>query len=241
MTPLYTFEQFDKAIYKQELPLKCKHCTKVFFRQKRLIKIALSPNQNASIDFCSKECQTSSQITKLQVICSNCSKTFNKHQNQINKSPKHFCSRSCSATYNNKNKTIGTRRSKLEIWLESQLQLLYPDIEFHFNKKDAIGSELDIYIPALSLAFELNGIFHYEPIYGTRKLGQIQVNDQNKYKACLDHQIDLCIVDTSALINFKIEKAQIYLEIINNIIKERFVDPMGLEPISPAQRRSSNH
>jgi len=44
--------------------------------------------------------------------------------------------------------------------------MLYPDLVIHFNKKDAINSELDIYIPSLKLAFELNGIFHYEPIFG---------------------------------------------------------------------------
>lgn len=136
---------------------------------------------------------------------------------------RNFCSRSCAATYNNKNKTTGTRRSKLEIWLENQLPLLYPEIEFHFNKKDAIGSELDIYIPALSLAFELNGIFHYEPIYGDRKLGQIQENDQNKFQSCITNDISLCIIDVSQFKHFKPDKAQKYLDIINNIIKERLL------------------
>ena len=38
---------------------------------------------------------------------------------------------------------------------------------------EAINSELDVYVPSLNLAFELNGIFHYEPIYGEKKLNQI--------------------------------------------------------------------
>ena len=84
-----------------------------------------------------------------------------------------FCSRSCSATFNNKNKTYGTRRSKLEVFLEKELIKLYPDLLFHFNRKDTINSELDIYIPSLKLAFELNGIFHYEPIYGDNKLSPL--------------------------------------------------------------------
>ena len=141
----------------------------------------------------------------------------------MKRSKNNFCSLSCSTTFNNKNKTTGTRRSKLEIWLESKLPILYPDIEFHFNKKDAIGSELDIYIPSLSLAFELNGIFHYEPIYGSKKLGQIQENDISKSKACHDAQIDLCIIDTSGLTYFKPDNAQKYLVIIDNVIKERLL------------------
>lgn len=37
-----------------------------------------------------------------EVICLNCEKTFLKNDQEIKKSPNHFCSRSCSAVYNNK-------------------------------------------------------------------------------------------------------------------------------------------
>lgn len=37
-----------------------------------------------------------------EVICNQCNKKFTKLYNQINKSNNHFCSRSCSAIYNNK-------------------------------------------------------------------------------------------------------------------------------------------
>jgi len=38
----------------------------------------------------------------MQVICKNCQKEFNKAPSQIRKSPNHFCSHSCAATYSNK-------------------------------------------------------------------------------------------------------------------------------------------
>ena len=136
-----------------------------------------------------------------------------------------FCNRSCAATYNNRNKTTGTRRSKLEKWLEEQLTELYKDLDIHFNRKDAIGSELDIYIPSLNLAFELNGIFHYEPIYGVDKLQQIKENDVSKSKSCHDAQIDFCVIDTSDQKYFKPKTAQKYLDIILKVINERFRDP----------------
>ena len=69
----------------------------------------------------------------------------------------------------------------MEVWLEGRLTALHPSLEFHFNRKDAIGSELDIYVPALKLAFELNGIYHYEPIHEPSKLAAVQGNDGRKF------------------------------------------------------------
>jgi hypothetical protein len=139
----------------------------------------------------------------------------------MEKSNNHFCSQSCSATYNNKNKTHGNRRSKLEIWLEEQLTTLYPNLQIDFNKKEIIGSELDIYFPSLNLAIELNGIFHYEPIYGVNKLFQIQENDKSKTKLCHDLKIDLCIIDVSQQKYVKPSTSQKYLDIIVKIVNSR--------------------
>ena len=77
---------------------------------------------------------------------------------------------------------------------------------------------MDIYIPSLNLAFELNGIFHYEPIYGKDKLDQITNNDNRKFQACLERKIELVIIDSSSLNYFKPGKAKKYLDIIINII-----------------------
>ena len=123
-----------------------------------------------------------------------------------------FCSKSCSTKYNNENKKSGSRRSKLEMWIEEQLKNKY-EFEIIFNGKDTINSELDIYIPSLKLAFELNGIFHYEPIYGDEKLKTIKNNDNKKFQACLERKIELCVIDTTKKNDKK------YLEIINTIIK----------------------
>ena len=124
----------------------------------------------------------SDNYTKV-VNCKNCNIEIVKHLSDIkSKSGNSFCSRSCSATYNNKNKKFGTRRSKLENWIENELKKKY-DFKIIFNGKEAVNSELDIYIPSLKLAFELNGIFHYEPIYGEDKLNKVKNNDGRKYQA----------------------------------------------------------
>ena len=152
--------------------------------------------------------------------CANCGKKFHKRPAEQKKTKNHFCSRSCAATYNNTHKTTGTRVSKLELFLQEELSQHY-NFDFRFNRKDAINSELDIYIPEINLAFELNGIFHYEPIYGEEKLKQTQNNDERKFQACLEKNIELCIIDTSWIKYNKIENFKKVLDIIQNIISKK--------------------
>lgn len=218
MKPLYTSEEFEKAKSSTKLPCECRQCSKTFFKVKHEIQKVLNHNERRSGDYCSKQCQNSAQITQIELTCLNCNKIFKKILSQVKKSKKHFCSRSCSTTYNNTHKTHGTRRSKLEQYLEQQLIVLYPNLQFDFNKKDAINSELDIYIPSLKLAFELNGIYHYEPIHGQDKLSQIQNNDHRKFQACAELGISLCIIDVSKMNYFKQNLASNFLKIITNII-----------------------
>jgi hypothetical protein len=118
-----------------------------------------------------------------------------KRNFEIKKSNNHFCSKSCAAKYNNKNKSFGTRRSKLEHWIEEQLTQIYPSLHIDFNQKTAINSELDIYIPSLNELPAPDFVnLHYEPIYGVDKLQQIRENDISKSKACHEAKIDLCTI-----------------------------------------------
>lgn len=138
--------------------------------------------------------------------------------NKGKRSSRNFCSSSCAATYNNKNKTHGTRRSKLESYLEERLRSEFPDIILICNGKDAIGSELDFYFPQLRLAIELNGIFYYEPIYGTDKLERIQANDQQKCAACLAAGIEFCTIDTSTVDHVTKAVKERYWSIVKNLV-----------------------
>ncbi len=164
----------------------------------------------------------------INVNCLNCKKEFKKRISQINKTPNNFCSRSCAATYNNTHKISGNKRSKLEIWLEKELTNLYPQLLILYCDKETINSELDIYIPLLHLAFELNGIFHYEPIYGQTKLQQIQNNDDRKFQACLEKNISLCIIDSSKQKRFTEKSSQQFLDIISNIIDQTLSPQDGI-------------
>lgn len=223
MIPLYTSEIFNNAHSKHRLPLKCEHCGTNFEVEKSVINRALhTKKKNKLCSFCSQKCSSSHRYkdSMKKIKCTNCDKIFMRKISELNQL-NNFCSQSCAATYNNKHKTKGNKRSKLEQYLESELIKLYPELYFQFNSKTAIGSELDIYIPSLKLAFELNGIFHYEPIFGEKKFNQIKDNDYNKLKACYDNKIDICIIDASGMKYFKIENAVNYLNIITKIINER--------------------
>ena len=90
-----------------------------------------------------------------------------------------------------------------------------------FNGTDAIEAELDIYIPSLKLAFELNGIVHYEPIYGLDQLGKTQGNDHRKMLACAERGIDLCVLDVSHMKLFKEKAAQRYLDLLETVLRNR--------------------
>lgn len=227
MIKLFTEKEFEDARGIDKLPLKCEYCGKTFYVQKKMIKHVITHNKHNMLKFCSRKCadydmhKIKNHIS-YETKCANCGKSFTITSGCASKSKtgNHFCSKSCAVSYNNKHKTYGTRRSKLESYLENQLSKLYPDLEIKYNSKEEINSELDIFIPKYKLAFELNGIFHYEPIFGSRKLEQTQNNDKNKFQLCQENKISLCVIDTSSLKYFKEQNAEKYLDIIKNIINE---------------------
>jgi hypothetical protein len=228
MKKLYTQQEFDLAKSTDKLKLECYHCKGIFSSKKSLIKLALNihtdkegVNRSTSCRFCSRKCFYENHKEGTTVSCKECKKEFYKTKAELKRYPNNFCSNSCSAKNMNKNKCHGTRRSKLEIWIEEQLTNLYPNLQIEFNKTNAIGSELDVFIPSINIAFELNGIFHYEPIFGPDKLQKIKNNDSNKFLKCIEHKIDLCIIDTSQQTYVKPKTSQKYLDIITNIINER--------------------
>jgi hypothetical protein len=221
MKPLYSAHQFLIAGCHDKLPVECYHCGCTFFTTKAAVIASVQKPSKTAIKFCSIPCFGKYRVTTLSYPCDNCGKLAHRPPSQAKRGRHVFCSRSCSATYSNAHKKTGTRTSKLEGWLQVKLKELYPNLLFVFNGKEAINSELDIYIPALKLAFELNGIFHYEPIYGADKLSKIKNNDDRKMQACLEQGIELCILDTSQLKYLKDDKAIPYLKIITTIVTRK--------------------
>lgn len=225
MKPLFNIENI-KITPNDKLCFECYYCRKTFLARRSQINQALniSKNNKNAIKYCSNNChKNDTKIKIVDVECKQCKTILQRPLYIVSRGKNLFCSRSCSATFNNTHKKTGTRRSKLEIWLESQLNSKYPNLDILYCNKTAINSELDIYIPSLSLAFELNGIYHYEPIHGSDKLNQIQNNDYRKFQACLEQAIELCIIDTSKLKYVKERNCQQFFTIISSIIDNKLV------------------
>lgn len=176
--------------------------------------------RNKSAIFCSRTCQYKHNrlMNSTECTCTKCNKTFVRRNSQVIRPKNHFCSHSCNSIYNAQHKTKGTRRSKLECYLEEQLSSLFPSLEIKYNCKTTIKSELDIYIPDLKLAIELNGIYHFKPIYGEKKLQKIQTNDLLKKEACTNQLITLVTIDTSSQKRYSHESSKEYLTSITELL-----------------------
>lgn len=206
--------------YRDKIIATCDICKKEFQTTKSSLLSHMK--HNSTYLCCSKQCANEA-IKKhagpiIFTTCSYCNKPIQRRKCETTKSHNLFCSSKCSAKYNNTHKINGTTRSKLEKWIELQLTERYPNMIIQYNNKSAINSELDIYFPTLHLAFELNGIFHYEPIFGQDKLKAIQNNDSRKIQACLEHNIELCIIDSSGSKKLKPERDSKYIDIISKIV-----------------------
>ena len=212
-----TQHEFNKLKTRDLVPLECIKCKTIYYRMKRYI-INHVRDHNRYPTTCSLNCK---DTAKTILNCTYCNIQFEKQNSEIKRYKNHFCSKSCSTTYSNKNKTHGTRRSKLEKYLEEQLTILYPNLEILYSNKSIIGSELDIYVPSLKLAFEIQGIFHYEPIFGQEKLEQIQKNDLEKIQKCKELDITLICIDTTTQKSFSKKSSEPFLNILKSNLLNR--------------------
>jgi hypothetical protein len=204
------------------IKLQCGACSKYFLRTTR--DVASTNLKQQLVNYCSKECFYKTIRTKIQVNCLQCNNVVYKTPSALLKFPKSFCNHSCSAIYHNTHKITGTRRSKLEIFLETKLRETYPNLKLLCNDKSAINSELDFYFPDLHLAIELNGILHFEPIYGNYKLAQIQTNDDKKFFLCIQNQINLAIIDSSSCKYLNKTSKEKYWNIVKELLDSNMAE-----------------
>lgn len=222
MKLLITQEDFAKTPSRGMVKLYCFNCKKSFERVKNQVQRAV---KRRTAKYCSRTCARQSTSLSKNVVCENCGKMFLKQNVEILRSSKHFCSLSCAAKYNNRNKNLGKgRRSKAEDYLFNLIQIDFPELQIIQNERNLLSSglEIDILIPNIKLAIELNGPTHYFPLFGEEKLKRIQLFDLLKQNEIIDLGYKLIIVDISSQNYFKKIKVMLdkhYLAKIKPIIK----------------------
>ena len=99
-----------------KVKVNCKNCEKEFEMELGRYNYYIKKEWNY---YCEMKCQgdafSKEKDKRILVDCKNCGKEFKKRRGQVKKSKNHFCSRSCSATYNNKGKCRNKGNPKLEI------------------------------------------------------------------------------------------------------------------------------
>lgn len=127
----------------------------------------------------------------LTLKCGGCGKDVQRRKSELLKS-KHgipYCTKSCRMKHYNENilKPSSCHRSKAEDILLELIRHDFPTLDIKPNNRDVVpgGLEIDIYLPTLKLAIELNGPVHYLPIYGEERLESVKNKDARK---CLELQ-----------------------------------------------------
>ena len=182
-------------IYKQ-----CKYCFNDF------------ETININFLYCSNTCKKANQKMQYNHICKGCNINYTSER-----SDSMYCTGSCRSTNlklsSYAHKAGGKSRSQIELFVEENLIKDFPHIKFVFNDKETIGSELDVYIPELKMAIEINGIIHYEPIYGQEKLTKVQNRDKQKMINCYNLGIELIVIPLGRKGLSKKQTQEIYNEI----------------------------
>lgn len=187
--------------------------------------------------FCSRSCaavfnnKKRSHKAKKRIVCTKVKRNSSFHEKICTHCNVHYKTKSKKSTYcsgrcRNLNlklhafahKSSGRSRSRMEEYLERRLSANFPDLEIKFNDKDIIYYELDIHIPKYNLAFELNGVFHYLPIYGEETLKKTQYKDQQKIIRCKEKNIDLHVINLGNTC-FSKERGERVYTYITDIIK----------------------
>lgn len=118
---MYIVSQIYQELLKQELlkyksrelvPFICQGCSLEKKKFKRYLQNTMREGNYGP--FCSLKCKGEfySKLKSQQVSCINCKKIFKKTNSNIKKSSNNFCSKSCSAIYNNKHKKYGIRSDR---------------------------------------------------------------------------------------------------------------------------------
>ena len=202
MKMLVNQKTFESLRSRDKVPLKCSVCSETFYATKNQVQVVLKGVGSHTLAFCGKQCanKAAEKRYKTTVIkCDFCGKEVKRPPSAIAKHPLQFCSLACSMRYNNKHKRTGkTNKSAGEGYLASLISADFPGLVIERNDRSILpsGLEVDLLIRSLNLAIELNGPFHYFPIFGDAKLADTQNADIRKQNEI--HEIGFRLITINA-------------------------------------------
>lgn len=223
-------ELFNKMKSRDKISLVCAFCQNIFLKPKNEIQRVMKGNYHGSCDFCSIKCVWNSRKKRLSCHCTECGTPFEKTPSTM--TVNNFCSQRCHGIFYQKNKKTGFRQSKAEIFLVHLLKSEFLDLKIESSNRRFIGLEIDILLPEIKIAIEINGIVHFLPIYGNDKLNKIQMNDSNKIKLLQEKSFQIIVIDISHLKTER-EMNKFILEYFHNQLKSFIkskLENTGIEP-----------
>ena len=164
---------------------------------------------------CSNQCRSKywgkiiSERNRIIYNCKQCGKEFNRIACRDKRGTNKFCSPSCAGKYVAKNCRTSSKRSKAEVFLCELIKKDFPSLIISENNHNILPSklEIDIFIKHKNLAIEVNGPFHYFPIFGQDYLDKIHNKDIKKQNEILALKINLIILDISNFLTLKQTKS----------------------------------
>lgn len=150
--------------------------------------------------FCSRSCRVSYYKNQVEMPCAQCGLSVSRPQSELRKSKSGniFCSPTCSTIYGNYTSKKQITTSAIERYFQEQISKDFPDLNVIYNNNDAIGCEIDIYLPDFKIGIECHGPFHYKPILGgySRFLKTL-ANDMRKAQMAKDADVLLFAINIS--------------------------------------------
>ena len=235
--------------YAPKVIVVCNYCNNTFLKPPSQIRV------NGELHFCNATCtglfkKGVKRAIQVELTCKKCGKLFLRRKSKqewLKKQPSYintYCSRSCAKhkerirkpnnklllkLINKRNfKIFGHSRSELELFFESQMKLLFPDLKFIANGRYE-KFELDFYFPDLLLAIEINGVRHYRPINGQKLLKRVQTRDLLRIELCSSHHVDLRIIPVMGKSSTKQQRIN-YWKKFQDIILGKLEEKIILNP-----------
>lgn len=191
----------------QDISVTCNYCSKSFLKYASQQRVT-----NNCLNFCNSICTAKyreEHVEKQELFCELCGTSFLRTLSRIKRYSRlpnynrHYCSRTCARKSNGLGRftclpqQIRKRRTRsrslLELFIEKQIQLEFPNLPLICCGKYKLF-ELDFYFPSLLLAIEINGPTHYSPIYGNKVLTNVQNRDLLRSELCKSRNVKLEII-----------------------------------------------